>query len=202
MSSDINNSLNPNTDTAQTVAALVALAGQSEYDAEGHAKRVAGYAKAIGRQMKLEGAAIENLVNAAALHDIGKVAISKAILGKIGKLSHDEFEIMKLHATIALGAVAKVEALKPAIPFIKHHHERFDGTGYPDGLVGEDIPLGARIISVCEAFDILTGGTPWKKAVTLTEAMDELSRCCGTQFDPTVVAAIGLAVNAGDIKLS
>jgi response regulator RpfG family c-di-GMP phosphodiesterase len=96
---------------------------------------------------------------------------------------------MRQHATLALEILGAVQALKPTLPLIKHHHERWDGTGYPDGLAGEQIPLGARIIAVAEVYDILTHGAPWKEPLGVEEAKAEIQRCAGTQFDPRVVEA-------------
>lgn len=96
---------------------------------------------------------------------------------------------MRQHATLALEILGAVQALRPTLPLIKHHHERWDGTGYPDGLAGEEIPLGARIIAVAEVYDILTHGAPWKEPLSVEEAKAEIQRCAGTQFDPRVVEA-------------
>lgn len=184
----------------QTVEALVAAAGQRDKTAEGHSRRVTRYCVAIGRVMGLEGDDIANLKYAAGLHDIGKVAVSRKILNKLGRLTDEEFAVMKRHSTIAIRILEKIDGLQDAAPLIKHHHERFDGKGYPDGLAGEDIPVGARIISVAEAFDILTSDVPWRDAMDQESALQELSACAGTQFDPVVVEAFRTAMLGGFVE--
>ncbi|MHB9035188.1 MAG: HD-GYP domain-containing protein [Armatimonadota bacterium] len=184
----------------QTIEALVAAAGQRDRTAEGHSRRVTRYCQAIGRTLGLSGDEITTLKYAAGLHDIGKVAVSRKILNKLGKLTQDEFAIMKQHSTIALRILEKIDGLEEAAPLIKHHHERFDGKGYPDGLIGEDIPLGSRIIAVAEAFDILTSDVPWRDAMDQESALSELEACAGTQFDPAMVEAFRVAITSGIVE--
>lgn len=184
----------------QTVEALVAAAGQRDKTAEGHSRRVTRYCVAIGKVGNLSPDDLANLKYAAGLHDIGKVAISRRILNKLGKLTDEEFAVMKRHSTIAIRILEKVDGLQGAAPLIKHHHERYDGKGYPDGLVGEDIPLGSRIISVAEAFDILTSDVPWRDAMDQESALKELEACAGTQFDPVVVNAFRTALVGGFVE--
>jgi len=184
----------------QTVDALVAAAGQRDKTAEGHSRRVTRYCVAIARAMDLSAEETTNIKYAAGLHDIGKVAISRKILNKLGKLTDEEFTVMKRHSTIAIKILEKVDGLQDAAPLIKHHHERYDGRGYPDGLVGEDIPLGSRIISVAEAFDILTSDVPWRDAMDQESALQELDACAGTQFDPMVVKAFRSAIIGGFVE--
>lgn len=171
------------------VKALVRMAAMREQGADRHSARVAVLAVATGEKLGLSDEQLLILRYAAELHDIGKVAISETILGKLGQLSEQELQILRRHATIALEILASIQPLQPTLPLIKHHHERWDGTGYPDGLAGEEIPLGARIIAVAEAYDILTHGAPWKQAISPEEAKAEIRRCAGTQFDPRVVEA-------------
>ncbi len=172
-----------------TVKALVRVAAMREKGADLHSARVAVLAVATGEKLGMSDEELLVLRRAAELHDIGKVAISDSILGKLGRLSEEEIQIMRQHATLALEILGAVQALKPTLPLIKHHHERWDGTGYPDGLAGEQIPLGARIIAVAEVYDILTHGAPWKEPLGVEEAKAEIQRCAGTQFDPRVVEA-------------
>ncbi|MCE5315252.1 MAG: HD domain-containing phosphohydrolase [Armatimonadota bacterium] len=184
----------------QTIEALVAAAGQRDRTAEGHSQRVTRYSVAIGKALELSNEEITTLKYAAGLHDIGKIAVSRKILNKLGKLTEGEFAIMKQHSTIALRILEKVDGLEDAAPLIKHHHERFDGKGYPDGLAGKDIPLGSRIISVAEAFDILTSDVPWRDAMDQQSALDELEACAGTQFDPEMVEAFRTALTSGMVE--
>jgi putative nucleotidyltransferase with HDIG domain len=170
-----------------TVKALVRAAAMHEEGADRHSARVAVLAVAIGEKLGLSDEELLTLRRAAELHDIGKVAISQSLLSKLGRLTDEEMRVMRQHATLALEILGAVQALKPTLPLIKHHHERWDGTGYPDGLRGEQIPLGARIIAVAEVYDILTHGAPWKEPLSIDEAKAEIQRCAGSQFDPQVV---------------
>lgn len=184
----------------QTVNALIAAAGQRDKTAEGHSTRVTRYSVAVGNVLGLSEEQHITLRHAAGLHDIGKIAISRKILNKLGKLTPDEFEIMKQHSTISIRILEKVDGLHDAAPLVKHHHERFDGRGYPDGLSGTDIPLGSRIIAVTEAFDILTSDVPWRDAMDQESALQEIEACAGTQFDPLVVKALRTAINSGYVE--
>lgn len=168
---------------------------------DGHSERVAVYAAAIGKHLDLPDKALNDLKSAAILHDIGKVGISRQIVDKLGRLTDREFEIMRLHSTIAIRMLERVEGLQDSLPLIKHHHERFDGKGYPDGLAGHDIPLGARVIAVAETFDMLVSELPWRDAMTLDDALKEVRRCSGTQFDPMVVEAFLSIVEAQKVEL-
>jgi HD-GYP domain-containing protein (c-di-GMP phosphodiesterase class II) len=180
----------------QTVNALVAATHERDQHAQGHSERVTAYCMAMAQHLDLDDDTLRNLRYAAGLHDVGKIGISRSILTKLGKLTDEEFEIMRMHSLIAVRILEKVEGLKDALPMIRHHHERFDGTGYPDGLVGDAIPLGARIISVAEAYDILTSDVPWRNAMGNDPAIEEIRRCSATQFDPKVVEALEKAVTS------
>ena len=180
----------------QAIDALVTAAGQRDSIAQGHSERVRLYATAIAT--RLDGISEEDLKNlgyAASLHDIGKVAISGRILNKLGRLTEQEFRIMRQHSLVATRILEKIEGLRGAIPIIRHHHERYDGDGYPDGLAGAQIPLGARIVAVAETYDILTSDVPWRNALSGEAAIQEIDRCSGTQFDPQVVEALHAAVD-------
>lgn len=184
----------------QTIDALISAAAQRDKTAEGHSQRVTRYCLAIGRAVELPSDELTNLRYAASLHDIGKVAISRKILNKLGKLTDGEFAIMKQHSTIAIRILQKVDGLAEAVPLIKHHHERFDGRGYPDQLCGEGIPLGSRIIAVAEAFDILTSDVPWRDAMDQESALAEVEACAGTQFDPDIVRSFRHALASGLVE--
>lgn len=172
-----------------TVRALVQALDLHEPGEGGHAERVAVYATSTGHELGMTFNELIDLRRAAALHDIGKISVNQTTLRKIGELGDDELEELRSHALMAMRIVESFEWLRPAVPMIRHHHERWDGTGYPDGLAGEAIPLGARVIGVAEAFDVLVSGSPWRRAVSPAEALDELQRVAGQQFDPRVVEA-------------
>jgi len=155
----------------------------------GHAVRVAVYAVATGERLGMDFEALTRLRQAATLHDVGKIQVDRALLRKIGELAPQEFAELRLHAQKARKVVESLEWLAPALPMIVHHHERWDGAGYPDGLVGQDIPLGARIIAVAEVFDTLTSQVGWREPIPEEEAIAEVKRCSGKMFDPVVVLA-------------
>lgn len=168
---------------------------------DGHSDRVALYAVEIGRQFDFSDKDLITLRRAAVLHDIGKIGISSQIVDKLGRLTDREFEIMRLHTTIAIRMLERIAELKDALPMIKHHHERFDGKGYPDGLSGHDIPLGARIIAVAETFDMLVSDIPWRNAMSLDEAEKEIRVNSGTQFDPVIAEMFLTALKDQKVKL-
>lgn len=154
-----------------------------------HADRVAVYATATGHEL---GLGLDDLIElrwAAALHDVGKISVDPELLKKLGKLTESELSQLRSHAELAMRVIEEFDWLKPVVPMVRHHHERFDGTGYPDGLAGDAIPLGARIIAVAETFDVLTQHTPWRDPLSCADALEELQRCADDQFDPQVVGA-------------
>ena len=156
----------------------------------GHSRRVQELALAIGRELGLSKAELDLLGHAALFHDIGKLAIPDAILLKPATLTTDEWDLMQRHAEEGARIIDRLGFLQDAVPAIRHHHERFDGTGYPDGLKGEDIPLGARIIHVADALDSMLTTRIYRAARPAREAMDELKRSAGSQFCPRCVGAL------------
>ena len=173
-----------------TIRALVQALDLHEPGEGGHSERVSVYATATGHELGMHFDELVDLRRAAALHDIGKISVNQTTLRKLGDLDESELEELRSHALMAMKIVESFEWLRPAVPMIRHHHEWWDGTGYPDGLAGDDIPLGARIIGACEAFDVLVSGSPWRRHVSEAEALAELERCSGTQFDAKVVSAL------------
>lgn len=153
-----------------------------------HGDEVSDYVVAVGRRLGLDSERRERLRFGSLLHDVGKIAISEQILLKPGPLSAEEEHIVQLHPRIGSRLVSEVSSLEPLSEAILHHHERFDGTGYPDGLGGEDIPLEARIISVADAFSAMTADRPYRKAMSVDEACAELDRCAGSDFDPNIAS--------------
>ncbi len=154
-----------------------------------HNEEVAELAVAVCHELALEAAEVVVVRRAAELHDVGKLAVPDAILGKPSALDEDEWEFMKQHTIIGERIVASATSLRDVAPIIRSSHEHWDGAGYPDGLAGEGIPLGARVIAVCDAYDAMTTTRPYRGAMSEASAMTELRRCAGRQFDPRVVAA-------------
>jgi putative nucleotidyltransferase with HDIG domain len=156
----------------------------------GHSRRVQQLALAIGRELGLSQAELDLLGHAALFHDIGKLAIPDAILLKPASLDDDEWALMHRHAAEGARIIDRLGFLDDAVPAIRHHHERFDGTGYPDRLEGEEIPLGARIIHVADALDSMVTTRIYRAARPAEEALDELRQAAGTQFCPRCVSAL------------
>jgi diguanylate cyclase (GGDEF)-like protein/putative nucleotidyltransferase with HDIG domain len=156
----------------------------------GHSRRVQQLALAIGRELGLSQAELDLLGHAALFHDIGKLAIPDAILLKPASLTEDEWSLMQRHADEGARIIDRLGFLNDAVPAIRHHHERFDGTGYPDGLKGEEIPLGARIIHVADALDSMLTTRIYRAARPASEALGELRRAAGSQFCPRCVSAL------------
>jgi putative nucleotidyltransferase with HDIG domain len=156
----------------------------------GHSRRVQQLALAIGRELGLSQAELDLLGHAALFHDIGKLAVPDAILLKPASLTEDEWGLMQRHAEEGARIIDRLGFLQDAVPAIRHHHERWDGNGYPDGLGGEDIPLGARIIHVADALDSMLTTRIYRAARPADEALDELRRGAGGQFCPRTVAAL------------
>jgi diguanylate cyclase (GGDEF)-like protein len=154
-----------------------------------HLSQVAELAVAVARRLGLGDAEVEQVRHAADLHDVGKVAIPDAILDKPGPLDDDEWVFMRRHTIIGERIVAAAPSLREVATLVRASHERHDGRGYPDGLKGDEIPLGARIVAVCDSFDAMVADRPYRAALPHDHALRELQACAGTQFDPDVVAA-------------
>lgn len=152
-----------------------------------HSERVKRWTVMIAKEMKLSSKQIHELSQAASWHDIGKLEIPNEILNKDGKLTVEEYEIVKTHPEIGYQLVKDMHFFKDYLPVIRYHHERIDGKGYPLGLKGDEISLHARIMCVADSFDAMTSKRSYKPGMTMKEAVEELKRCAGTQFDPKVV---------------
>lgn len=170
-----------------TMSALAATIDAKDPYTRGHSVRVTRYSLQIARQLNLPTRNLDTVMYAAVLHDIGKIGIDEAILRKPGLLTPKEAQVMALHPVIGGKIVERVAFLREAQACIRHHHERYDGSGYPDGLLGEAIPLGARIIAVADAFDAMTTDRPYRAALSQVEALAELQRDTGRHLDPTLV---------------
>jgi len=160
-------------------------------DLQEHQRGVGSLALAVGRRLGMSGEELDVLARAAELHDVGKIAIPDAILHKAGPLDEEEWRFMHKHTILGERILTAAAALRPVARLVRSSHERFDGGGYPDGLRGEEIPLGARVIFVCDAFDAMTSDRAYSTARPPEEALRELQACAGTQFDPEVVAVFG-----------
>ena len=155
-----------------------------------HLMRVRVYVEELGRIMSLEPSLMKALHTAAFLHDIGKLAVPEYIINKPGRLSPEEFEKMKIHPVVGADILERVKFPYPVVPIVRSHHEAWDGSGYPDGLRGEDIPIGARILTVVDCFDALASERPYRKALPIEEAMAIVKSKAGTQFDPAIVGLL------------
>ncbi len=169
-----------------TVEALAAAIEVKDPYTRGHSKRVTQFAIALAERFGVSGSEMRTLQYGATLHDIGKIGISGKILNKPGKLSDSEFEVIKEHPIIGERIIARVDFLQSARSIVRSHHERFDGTGYPDGLRDEEIPFLARIVSVVDFFDALTSDRPYRKAYSFEQATLLIREGIGREFDPMI----------------
>jgi putative nucleotidyltransferase with HDIG domain len=172
-----------------TLEALGDALDLKDSETEGHSKRVTAYTIALARAMGITPVEIRIIARGAFLHDIGKMAIPDEILRKPGKLTAEEQEIMRDHCTRGYHILRKIPFLSEAAAIVHTHQEHFDGSGYPSGLSGSEIPIGARIFAVADALDAITSDRPYRKAASFDIAREEILRCSGTQFDPDIVEA-------------
>lgn len=180
----------------QAMAALTSALDAKDAYTRGHCDRVAELARAMGQELHLPEDKLELLAHVGRLHDLGKIGIRDAVLKKPGIFTPGEYGEMQMHVVLGAEIVERISLLGEGTKWVLHHHERYDGTGFPAGLRGEAIPLGARIIAVADAYDALTSDRPYKKALGRDEAMAELRRCAGTQFDPVLVEVLAKVVGA------
>jgi len=180
-----------------TAEALAEAVNSRDPYTGGHTRRVREYALMVADAIGLDDQETEDLMLAAILHDIGKIGIDDAILRKGGVLTAAEERLMRRHPEIGARILGYVKEMRGVIPGVRHHHERFDGGGYPDGLKGEEIPLSARIIAVVDAFDALTTNRPYKEAIGRDAAAEELGKGAGTQFDPAILKVFRDRISGG-----
>jgi len=173
--------------TLETFAALNAAVEAKDRYTAGHGLRVTLVSILIGQELGLSEQELDVLRHAATFHDIGKIAVPDDVLAKPGRLTDKEFEAMKVHPVEGARICSKLQSLRTAVPLVRSHHERMDGRGYPDGLVGESIPIGARIIAVADTWDAITSDRPYREGQPGFVALEEIRRCAGPQFDRRVV---------------
>jgi len=171
-----------------TLEALGSALDLKDAETEGHCQRVTAFTISIAKIVPVSHSYLPILARAAFLHDIGKMAIPDSILRKPGPLNDDEKQIMRTHCEIGYNVLRRIPFLRDAAEIVLAHQEFFDGTGYPRGLRGEQIPLGARIFSIADALDAMISDRPYRRALPMAHAKDEIRRCAGTQFDPKIVA--------------
>lgn len=184
-----------------TLQALVAAVDAKDSYTARHSIAVTDYAVAIAKRLGLDEGLVRDVERAGLLHDVGKIGTPESILLKPARLDDDEFKIMSEHSEMGGHIIEAVPFLSPLMPIIRHHHERWDGSGYPDGLAGERIPLLSRVLAVADAFDAMTSERPYRTPVPLDEAKTELFRCTGSQFDSHCVSALVAALDAGEVKV-
>jgi HD-GYP domain-containing protein (c-di-GMP phosphodiesterase class II) len=167
-------------------------------DLRDHAARVSAHAAAVARRLGWEDEQIEVLRLGAALHDVGKINVRPGLLDKPGRLEPGELEAIRAHPVEGVWLISGVRSLEGALPYVLFHHERWDGNGYPTRRAGSDIPVEGRLLAVADAFDAMTSERSYRPALSLDEAVLEVGRCSGAQFDPDVVDVFLEVVEAGE----
>ncbi|MCQ2520812.1 MAG: diguanylate cyclase [Lachnospiraceae bacterium] len=184
----------------QTIATIANTIDAKDEYTQGHSRRVAEYSCAIAEELGMEKEEVKKLRSIALLHDIGKIGVPDSVLNKPGRLTNDEYELMKQHAVIG-SEILKDIGMLPGIDIgAKYHHERYDGSGYPEKIKGEEIPYIARIIAVADAFDAMTSNRVYRKHLDMDYILGELERCKGSQFDPKMADALICMLNDGRLK--
>jgi HD-GYP domain-containing protein (c-di-GMP phosphodiesterase class II) len=174
-------------ETLNTIYALASTIEARDPYTYGHSRKVRAYAVSLAEALELPADKVAVVSHAALLHDIGKIGILDGILNKAGRLDDQEMELIKTHPNLSRTIVGHIPSLTPCLPAILHHHERWDGNGYPSGLAGEAIPIEARILTIADTFDAMTSLRPYRSPLSPDEAIEELKRCAGSQFDPELI---------------
>lgn len=201
-SRELNHSITAMQETcAATMTALAQVVEAKDVTTRGHLDRTHRYGIALAERVDPQLAARPEVGYGFFLHDIGKVGIPESILCKPGPLDEDEWDIMRMHPAIGARIVEPIRFLADAVEIVRSHHERWDGRGYPSRLAGEEIPAAARVFAVVDSFDAMTSDRPYRRALPLERAVDEIREGAGTQFDPTVVIAFLELVDEGILRL-
>jgi len=187
-------------ETLSTLYALATTVDAKDHYTHRHWKKVKEYVVVLAKTLKLEPAEISKLETCALLHDIGKIGISDRILNKQDKLTDEEWEAIKAHPQLGVNIVSRAHQLAPCLAGILHHHERYDGNGYPKGLKGEEIPLEARILSIADAYAAMTSARSYSAALSHEGALEEIKRGAGKQFDPHLVEVFLSAIETTPVK--
>jgi putative nucleotidyltransferase with HDIG domain len=182
----------------KTIRAFALAVEAKDRYTHGHSENVMKYTVVLAKQLGLPDTEIESVKYAGLLHDIGKIGISEFILNKPSRLTPYEFDEIRKHPALGAKIIADVPFLRPLVPFVLHHHEYYDGQGYPDGIAGEDIPFGARILSVADVFEAMTSNRPYRKALSPEMAVQTLLAGRGKQFDPRMVDAFMEVLKLGN----
>ncbi|MDZ4654932.1 MAG: HD-GYP domain-containing protein [Coriobacteriia bacterium] len=175
---------------SETIRSFVAAIEAKDPYTRGHSERVAQYSRRIAELRGLKGRNLERVEYAALLHDVGKIGVRRGILTKPGRLTDEELAEIHSHPEAGCKILGSVDFLEDIVPFVRAHHERIDGTGYPDGQTGQAIPLEARMLAVADAYDAMTSNRPYREALSHDAALSELRRVAGTQLDPVFVSAL------------
>ncbi len=173
-----------------SIPASLSAALEARYpDTLGHARRVTALAEAVALRLRWSESRLAALRLGAPLHDVGKLAVAADVLQKPGRLDRAELAQIRRHPTAGATLLERLPGLRPALPYVLYHHERWDGSGYPSGKGGTEIPLEARILALADAFDAMTSDRPYRAALPVHEALAEIGRCAGSQFDPRLAQA-------------
>ncbi len=184
----------------QTRDVVLRVLAEGRPELHEHSGAVAALARSVGERMGIRGDELDDLERAGELHDIGKIAIPDAILNKPGSLNDEEWRFMRRHTLIGESMLSAAPVLQAAAKIVRSSHECYDGTGYPDGIRGTDIPLASRIVFACDAFHAMTSDRPYGASLTVDAALEELAKCAGTQFDPAVVVAFHAEIAASAVS--
>jgi HD-GYP domain-containing protein (c-di-GMP phosphodiesterase class II) len=181
------------------LALFTAAMGVCDPTLEGHASRVGYHAEIVARRLGWSEEKLEELRLGAALHDVGKVKVRPEVLAKPGRLDEEELAEVRAHPVEGAWLISGIRSCAAALPYVLFHHERWDGTGYPTRRAGIEIPVEGRLLAVADAFDAMTSARPYRTVAAFEDAVAEVERCAGSQFDPEIVEAFAAAYAAGEI---